>query len=39
MAGILIPYFHPASYRLREYRLRRDQPEFEYDSAGNPKPR
>jgi len=38
-AGILIPYFHPGSYRLREYRLRRDQPDFEYDSAGNLKAR
>jgi hypothetical protein len=33
-AGMLIPYFHPGSDRVREYRLRRDQPEYEYDSAG-----
>jgi hypothetical protein len=38
-AGILIPYFHPGSDRVREYRLRRDQPEYEYDSAGNLKPK
>jgi hypothetical protein len=34
-AGILIPYFQPGSNRVREYRLRRDQPDLEYDSAGN----
>lgn len=28
-AGILIPYFHPGSDRVREYRLRRDQPDYE----------
>ncbi len=38
-AGIVIPYFSPGSDHVREYRLRRDQPEFEYDSAGNLKPR
>jgi hypothetical protein len=38
-AGILIPYFHPSSDRVREYRLRRDQPDLEYDSAGNLKQR
>lgn len=38
-AGILIPYFHPSSDRVREYRLRRDQPDFEYDSTGNLKQR
>ena len=38
-AGIIIPYFLPASDRVREYRLRRDQPDLEYDSAGNLKPR
>ena len=38
-AGILIPYFHPGSDRVREYRLRRDQPDLEYDSAGNLKTR
>ena len=34
-AGIVIPYFHPGSSHVREYRLRRDQPDLEYDSAGN----
>ena len=38
-AGIVIPYFHPGSYQVREYRLRRDQPDLEYDSAGNLKPK
>ena len=38
-AGILIPYFHPGSDRVREYRLRRDQPDYEYDSAGSLKPK
>ena len=34
-AGIVIPYFLPGSDQVREYRLRRDQPDLEYDSAGN----
>jgi hypothetical protein len=38
-AGILIPYRRPGSDHVREYRLRRDQPDLEYDSAGNLKPR
>jgi hypothetical protein len=38
-AGIVIPYFQPGSDRVREYRLRRDQPDLEYDSTGNLKPR
>jgi hypothetical protein len=38
-AGIVIPYFHPGSNQVREYRLRRDHPDLEYDSAGNLKPR
>ena len=38
-AGILIPYFQPGSDRVREYRLRRDQPDLEYDSSGNLKAR
>jgi predicted P-loop ATPase len=38
-AGIVIPYFHPSSDRVRDYRLRRDQPDLEYDAAGNLKPR
>jgi hypothetical protein len=38
-AGILIPYFRPGSRQLRDYRLRRDQPDLEYDAAGNLKPK
>ncbi len=38
-AGIVIPYFHPGSDQVREYRLRRDQPDLEYDAAGNLKTR
>src|SRR5215472_5289289 len=38
-AGIVIPYFYPGSDRIREYRLRRDQPDLEYDLGGNLKPR
>ena len=38
-AGIVIPYFRPGEFHVREYRLRRDQPDLEYDSAGNLKPR
>jgi predicted P-loop ATPase len=38
-AGILIPYFLPGSDQVREYRLRRDQADLEYDASGNLKPR
>ncbi|MBZ5620768.1 MAG: DUF3854 domain-containing protein [Acidobacteriia bacterium] len=38
-AGIVIPYFHPESSQVREYRLRRDHPDLEYDFAGNLKVR
>jgi predicted P-loop ATPase len=38
-AGILIPYFHPGSDSIREFRLRRDRPELEYDASGNLKER
>ena len=38
-AGILIPYYRPGSDRIREYRLRRDHPDLQYDSAGNLKQR
>ena len=38
-AGIVIPYFDPRSDQVREYRLRRDQPDLEYDSSGNLKTR
>src|SRR5690242_11964880 len=37
--GIVIPYFRPGSDHVREYRLRRDHPDLEYDSAGNLKQR
>jgi hypothetical protein len=37
--GIVIPYFHPGSDQVREYRLRRDHPDLEYDSTGNLKSR
>lgn len=37
-AGILIPYLRPGSRQLRDYRLRRDQPDLEYDAAGSPPP-
>jgi hypothetical protein len=37
-SGIVIPYFHPGSDQVREYRLRRDHPDLEYDSTGNLKP-
>src|SRR5215472_5627914 len=38
-AGIIIPYFLPGSDHVREYRLRRDQPDLEYDSTGNLRPK
>jgi hypothetical protein len=38
-SGILIQYFHPGSNQAREYRLRRDQPDLEYDPSGNLKAR
>jgi predicted P-loop ATPase len=38
-AGILIPYFMPGGNSVREYRLRRDHPDMEYDSAGHLRPR
>ncbi len=34
-AGIIIPYFRPGANGIREYRLRRDHPDIEYDSSGN----
>lgn len=33
-AGIAIPYFAPGSYHVREYRLRRDHPDFEEGANG-----
>jgi hypothetical protein len=38
-AGIIIPYHHPGSDHIRDYRLRRDHPDLEYDSTGNLKER
>ena len=38
-AGIIISYFRPGADHVREYRLRRDHPDMEYDSAGHLKPR
>jgi hypothetical protein len=32
--GILFPYLLPGQDQVREYRLRRDQPDFEYDGSG-----
>jgi hypothetical protein len=32
--GIAIPYFMPGSARVRDYRLRRDQPDLERDRTG-----
>jgi len=34
-SGIAIPYFHPGSERVRDYRLRRDHPDMEYDGSGS----
>jgi Domain of unknown function (DUF3854) len=34
-SGIAIPYFHPGSDQVRDYRLRRDHPDLEYDAGGN----
>ncbi len=33
-SGIAIPYFSPGSHQVREYRLRRDHPEFEAGANG-----
>jgi hypothetical protein len=33
-SGVAIPYFPPDSERVRDYRLRRDHPDLEYDGAG-----
>jgi hypothetical protein len=38
-SGIVIPYFLPGADHVREYRLRRDHPDMEYDSTGHLKPR
>lgn len=37
-SGLLIPYLHVGTNNVREYRLRRDNPEYEYNSAGKLKP-
>lgn len=34
-AGIALPYFAPGSRHVREYRLRRDHPDFEADANGD----
>ena len=34
-SGILIPYFQPGSDQVRDYRLRRDHPDLEYDAGGS----
>ena len=34
-SGIVIPYFRPGSDQVRDYRLRRDHPDLEYDAGGN----
>jgi hypothetical protein len=38
-ADVIIPCFRPGANGIREYRLRRDHPDMEYDPAGNLKPR
>jgi hypothetical protein len=38
-AGIVMPYFWPGDLYPREYRLRRDTPDVEYDSEGKMKSR
>jgi hypothetical protein len=38
-SGIAIPYVLPAQDYVREYRLRRDNPEIEFDAEGRPKER
>jgi hypothetical protein len=34
-SGIAIPYFQPGSERVRDYWLRRDHPDMEYDGGGS----
>jgi len=34
-SGILIPYLLPGTDQLRDYRLRRDRPDLEYDAGGS----
>jgi hypothetical protein len=34
-SGLAIPYYRPGADQVRGHRLRRDQPDIEYDSAGN----
>jgi hypothetical protein len=38
-SGLLIPFVWPGEDHVREYRLRRDNPEIEYDVEGRPKER
>jgi Domain of unknown function (DUF3854) len=36
-SGIVFPYLWPGERHIREYWLRRDQPDIEYDAEGHPK--
>src|SRR5713101_5235694 len=36
-SGIAFPYIWPGEAHVREYRVRRDQPDIEYDRNGQPK--
>ncbi len=36
-SGIIFPYLWPGENHVREYWLRRDRPEIQYDSEGHPK--
>lgn len=38
-SGIVIPYILPGQEQVREYRLRRDHPDYERDEKGNLRPR
>jgi hypothetical protein len=38
-AGVIFPYIWPGNDGPREYRLRRDHPDMEFDAAGKPKER
>src|ERR1035437_3115098 len=38
-SGIAIPYIRPGATDVREYRLRRDKPDLEYDADGRPRER
>lgn len=38
-SGLVFPYYWPGDRHPREFRLRRDHPEIEFDRDGKPKPR